>query len=85
MSATASRMLEAMSESADQLGIGEVPALTLHTSSGPLSVVRQGALSMLVVHDNRGFIPGVREKLTAALGEMARTPLALPRPASPDA
>jgi predicted regulator of Ras-like GTPase activity (Roadblock/LC7/MglB family) len=81
LSATATRMLEAMGDSASQLGIGEVPALTLHTSSGPLSVVRQGALSMLVVHDNRGFIPGVREKITAALFEMARAPLALPRPA----
>jgi len=81
LSATATRMLEAMGESAGQLGLGEVPALTLHTSSGPLSVVRQGALSMLVVHDNRGFIPGVREKITSALFEMARAPLALPRPA----
>ncbi|MFM8363963.1 MAG: hypothetical protein ACKOAS_02300 [Verrucomicrobiota bacterium] len=81
LSSTATRMLEAMGDSASRLGIGEVPALTLHTSSGPLSVVRQGALSMLVVHDNRGFIPGVREKITAALFEMARAPLALPRSA----
>ena len=85
LSATATRMLEAMGDSASQLGIGEVPALTLHTASGPLSVVRQGALSMLVVHDNRGFIPGVREKITAALFEMARAPLALPRPTNSQA
>jgi len=84
MSATAARMLDAMQESASQLGLGQVPALTLHTERGPLSVVRQGGLAMLVVHADRGFIPGVREKLAAALGELSRAPLALPRPASPE-
>jgi predicted regulator of Ras-like GTPase activity (Roadblock/LC7/MglB family) len=84
MSATAARMLDAMQESANQLGLGQIPALTLHTERGPLSVVRQGGLAMLVVHADRGFIPGVREKLAAALGELSRAPLALPRPASPE-
>lgn len=82
MSATAARMLDAMQESAGQLGLGQVPALTLHTERGPLSVVRQGGLAMLVVHADRGFIPGVREKLASALAELSRAPLALPRPAS---
>jgi predicted regulator of Ras-like GTPase activity (Roadblock/LC7/MglB family) len=84
MSATAAKMLDAMQDSAAQLGLGQVPALTLHTERGPLSIVRQGGLAMLVVHADRGFIPGVREKLAAALGELSRAPLALPRPATLD-
>ncbi|MFZ9919976.1 MAG: roadblock/LC7 domain-containing protein [Terrimicrobiaceae bacterium] len=83
MSSTASKMLAAMQESSSQLGIGSVPALTLHTERGPLSIVQNNRLTMLVVHADRGFIPGVREKLTAALGELSRAPLALPSAAAP--
>lgn len=78
MSSTASKMLAAMQESSSQLGIGAVPALTLHTDRGPLSLVQNNRLTLLVVHADRGFIPGVREKLTATLGELSRTTLALP-------
>lgn len=83
MSSTASKMLAAMQESSSQLGIGTVPALTLHTERGPLSIVQNNRLTMLVVHADRGFIPGVREKLTATLGELSRAPLALPSAAAP--
>jgi predicted regulator of Ras-like GTPase activity (Roadblock/LC7/MglB family) len=83
MSSTASKMLAAMQESSSQLGIGAVPALTLHTERGPLSLVQINRLTLLVVHSDRGFIPGVREKLTAALGELSRAPLALPSAAAP--
>ena len=78
MSSTASKMLQAMQESSSQLGIGAIPALTLHTERGPLSIVQNNRLTMLVIHADRGFIPGVREKLTAALGELSHAPLALP-------
>jgi predicted regulator of Ras-like GTPase activity (Roadblock/LC7/MglB family) len=78
MSSTASKMLQAMQESSSQLGIGAIPALTLHTERGPLSIVQNNRLTMLVIHSDRGFIPGVREKLTAALGELSHAPLALP-------
>jgi predicted regulator of Ras-like GTPase activity (Roadblock/LC7/MglB family) len=83
MSSTASKMLAAMQDSSSQLGIGAVPALTLHTERGPLSIVQNNRLTMLVVHADRGFIPGVREKLTATLGELSRAPLALPSAAAP--
>ena len=82
MSSTASKMLSAMQESSSQLGIGAVPALTLHTERGPLSIVQNNRLTLLVVHADRGFIPGVREKLTATLGELSRMPLALPSAAA---
>ncbi len=83
MSSTASKMLAAMQESSSQLGIGEIPALTLHTERGPLSIVQNNRLTMLVIHSDRGFIPGVREKLTAALTELSHAPLALPSAARP--
>jgi predicted regulator of Ras-like GTPase activity (Roadblock/LC7/MglB family) len=82
MSSTASKMLSAMQESSSQLGIGALPALTLHTERGPLSIVQNNRLTLLVVHADRGFIPGVREKLTATLGELSRMPLALPSAAA---
>jgi predicted regulator of Ras-like GTPase activity (Roadblock/LC7/MglB family) len=82
MSSTASKMLAAMQESSSQLGIGAVPALTLHTERGPLSIVQNNRLTLLVVHADRGFIPGVREKLTSTLGELSRMPLALPSAAA---
>ena len=78
MSSTASKMLAAMQESSSQLGIGAIPALTLHTERGPLSIIQNNSLTMLVTHADRGFIPGVREKLTAALSELSHAPLALP-------
>lgn len=78
MSSTASKMLAAMQESSSQLGIGAIPALTLHTERGPLSIIQNNRLTMLVIHSDRGFIPGVREKLTTTLSELSRTPLALP-------
>jgi predicted regulator of Ras-like GTPase activity (Roadblock/LC7/MglB family) len=82
MSSTASKMLAAMQESSSQLGIGAVPALTLHTERGPLSIVQNNRLTLLVVHTDRGFIPGVREKLTSTLSELSRMPLALPSAAA---
>ena len=82
MSSTASKMLAAMQESSSQLGIGAIPALTLHTERGPLSIIQNNRLTMLVIHSDRGFIPGVREKLTATLGELFHAPLALPSAAS---
>ena len=82
MSSTASKMLAAMQESSSQLGIGAIPALTLHTERGPLSIFQNNRLTMLVIHSDRGFIPGVREKLTTTLSELSRAPLALPSAAS---
>jgi predicted regulator of Ras-like GTPase activity (Roadblock/LC7/MglB family) len=78
LSSTASKMLRAMQEPSSHLGIGAIPALTLHTERGPLSIVQNNRLTMLVIHADRGFIPGVREKLTAALNELSHAPLALP-------
>jgi len=53
-------------------GWGEPRGITLHLEVGSASLLRCGALQMLVLHEKRGFAPGVREKLTLALGAVAR-------------
>jgi len=78
LSSNASAMLGAMQQGSADMGFGDIPALTLHTAKGPLSIFQHQDLAMLVFHGDRGFIPGVREKMTSALCELTRSPLALP-------
>lgn len=77
-------LLEAASGALDrgmdsrQAGWGEPRGLTLHLEVGSASLLRCGAMQLLVLHDKRGFAPGVREKLTLALGAVARALKAAP-------
>ena len=80
LSSNAAAMLRAMHEASAGMGIGEIPAVTLHTARGPLSIFQKEHLAMLVFHGDRGFVPGVREKMTSALTELTHAPLALPSP-----
>jgi len=80
LSSNATAMLRAMHDASAGMGIGEIPAVTLHTARGPLSIFQKEHLAMLVFHGDRGFVPGVREKMTAALTELTSAPLALPSP-----
>jgi predicted regulator of Ras-like GTPase activity (Roadblock/LC7/MglB family) len=78
MSAHASDMLRAMRQSSARMGIGAVPAVTLHTEKGVISFFHRDDLTMLVFHRDRAFIPGVREKMSAVLGELSKVRLTLP-------
>jgi hypothetical protein len=80
LSSSAEEMLDAMHEASSRMGLGEMPAITLHTGKGPVSVFRKLALTMVVFHSDRAFVPGVREKITAALGGMAGATQALDAP-----
>ena len=80
LSSNAAAMLRAMHDASSSMGIGEIPTVTLHTAKGPLSIFQKEHLAMLVFHGERGFVPGVREKMTAALAELTHTPLTLPAP-----
>lgn len=53
-------------------GWGEPRGITLHLEVGSASLLRCEAMQLLVLHEKRGFAPGVREKLTMALGAVAR-------------
>jgi hypothetical protein len=54
-------------------GWGEPRGITLHLEVGSASLLRCEAMQLLVLHEKRGFAPGVREKLTMALGALARS------------
>jgi hypothetical protein len=78
LSSNAAAMLRAMHDASAGMGIGDIPTVTLHTARGQLSIFQKEHLAMLVFHGDRGFVPGVREKMTSALTELTHAPLALP-------
>jgi predicted regulator of Ras-like GTPase activity (Roadblock/LC7/MglB family) len=78
LSAHALEMLAAMRQSAARMGIGAVPAVTIHSEKGPITFFHQDDLCLLVLHKNRGFIPGVREKLQQVVEHLSQANLALP-------
>ena len=78
ISAHAADMLQAMRDSSARMGVGSVPAVTLHTGKGVISFFHRDDLTMLVFHRDRGFVPGVREKMAAVLGELTKARLTLP-------
>ncbi|MFZ4775575.1 MAG: hypothetical protein ACOYM3_09445 [Terrimicrobiaceae bacterium] len=78
MSAHAAEMLRSMRDSSARMGVGTVPAVTLHTEKGVISFFNREDLTLLVFHKDRGFVPGVREKMAAVLGELTKARLTLP-------
>ena len=78
LSGNASAMLGAMRSASAGMGLGTIPALTLHSDKGPLTIFHQDNLSLFVFHGDRGFIPGVREKMTAALHGLSQVQPCLP-------
>lgn len=78
LSKQAMTMLGQIRESSAQMGLGAVPAVTLHAEQGVLSFLHKGELCLLVLHTDRGFVPGVRERLQEMLGHLADARPALP-------
>ncbi|MEO6053620.1 MAG: hypothetical protein ABIP97_06375 [Chthoniobacterales bacterium] len=52
-----------MQDGFQEVGVGPIPAMTLYSEKGPISVLRYEDLYFLVLHKNHGFAPGVRERL----------------------
>jgi len=67
LSTQATAMLSQIRESSSLMGLGAVPAITLHCEQGTLSFLHQGELCLLVLHADRGFVPGVCERLQEML------------------
>jgi len=82
LSAHALEMLRAMRESSAKMGIGAVPAVTIHSEKGPITFFHQEDLCLLVLHKDRGFIPGVREKLQQVIDALGSANLPKPLPSS---
>lgn len=78
LSAHALEMLKAMRSASAKMGIGAVPAVTVHSEKGPITFFHQEDLCLLVLHKDRGFVPGVREKLQQVVTELAQAKLPLP-------
>ena len=78
LSAHAVEMLASMRGSVAKMGIGAVPAVTVHSERGPITFFNQEDLCLLILHKDRGFVPGVREKLQLVVEELARANLPLP-------
>ncbi len=53
------------------LGVGMLETITLHYGLHQLSTFVKGNLCLTVLHDNRPFKPGVREKIQAVMSELA--------------
>jgi hypothetical protein len=49
-----------------------VPAVTIHAEKGPITFFHQDDLCLLVMHKDRGFVPGVREKLQKVVEHLAQ-------------
>lgn len=77
LSAHALEMLKAMRASSAKMGIGAVPAVTVHSEKGPITFFHQDDLCLLVLHKDRAFVPGVREKLQFVMDELAKAKLPL--------
>lgn len=77
LSAHALDMIKSMRSSAAKMGIGAVPAVTVHSEKGPITFFHQDDLCLLVLHKDRGFIPGVREKLEQVVHELSEAKLPL--------
>jgi predicted regulator of Ras-like GTPase activity (Roadblock/LC7/MglB family) len=73
LSAHALEMLAAMRQSAARMGVGAVPAVTIHAEKGPITFFHQEDLCLLVMHKDRGFVPGVREKLQRVVEHLAQS------------
>jgi len=79
LSAHAVQMAESMQSALAKMGLGEVPAVTLHSERGLISLLPEGDLCLLAIHADRAFVPGVREKLVAAVRALhsANLPLSI--------
>lgn len=52
--------------------LGKLQAFTLYTDNEPCSFLMHDDICLAVRHSNRGFMPGVREKLDIVVRELAR-------------
>ena len=83
LSGQAMTMLAQIRDSSEKMGLGAVPAVTLHADRGVVSFLHRGELCLLVLHADRGFVPGVRERLQEMLGHLSEARPALPPSPAP--
>ena len=72
LSGQAMTMLTQIWVSSSKMGLGNVSGVTLHVEQGALSFLHNNELCLLVLHADRGFIPGVSERLQQMLYHLSR-------------
>ncbi|GAB4166314.1 MAG: hypothetical protein Fur0032_03600 [Terrimicrobiaceae bacterium] len=70
LTANGSRLLENLQDSARQMGLGHVHTITIHSEKSPVSIFSSGSTTLLVTHGDRGFVPGVRERLSQVVSAL---------------
>jgi predicted regulator of Ras-like GTPase activity (Roadblock/LC7/MglB family) len=66
-----SELFQGTQSKLETVGAGTLETITLYCGLQQLSTFVQGKLCLTVLHDNRPFKPGVREKIQAVLSELA--------------
>ncbi len=81
----ASGLIDNIREASTKMGLGTVKAITLYSSEGPISFLRDQDLCFMIRHSDqeRGFVPGVREKLQLILSELNKSKILVPPQALP--
>ncbi len=77
LSAHALEMLRAMRESSAKMGIGAVPAVTIHSEKGPITFFHQKICACSCC-TRTGIHPGVREKLQQVIDALGKANLPKP-------
>lgn len=84
LTANGTRLLENLRESAKQMGLGDVQTITIHSEKTPVSIFSAGSTTLMVTHGDRGFVPGVRERLSRVVAALDGADLPLNLPSSHD-
>jgi predicted regulator of Ras-like GTPase activity (Roadblock/LC7/MglB family) len=66
-----SELFQGTQSKLEAVGAGSLETITLYCGLQQLSTFVQGKLCLTVLHDNRPFKPGVREKIQAVISELA--------------
>jgi hypothetical protein len=66
-----SELFQGTQSKLEAVGAGTLETITLYCGRQQLSTFVQGKLCLTVLHDNRPFKPGVREKIQAVISELA--------------
>lgn len=69
--ALAAQLTGSLASSAGHLGSGRVQHLTIFADDACVSFFTQGEATVVAIHRTRAFLPGVRERLTAAATALA--------------
>jgi predicted regulator of Ras-like GTPase activity (Roadblock/LC7/MglB family) len=72
LSAMAPPFYRRVASFARELELGELKTCSIYTDERLISFFKSGDVCLTILHSGRGFLPGVREKLTVVTRELSR-------------